>query len=178
MADDIHICNSSALSHFIGGGKLIQVDIVPFLTPSQLEDGHEVGWFTKDYLHETMMLLRPVLMSCLETRLDKDAKKSEQSKSCVITGETVRVAYALKPHPERNRCLITHFSSQKAVKNTAIPPSHKDQPRFQERSLHKEKAVVFVCPRTSSSLLQLSQLVHADADKGTTQEISKYFLPS
>ncbi|CAG5127395.1 unnamed protein product [Candidula unifasciata] len=179
MAEDMHICSSSVFSHFIqiGGGKLIQVDLLPFLTPSQLEEGHELNWFAKDHLHETLVLLRPVLMSCLEARLDKDAKKSEQSQSCVVTGETVRVAYALKPHPERNRCLVTHFSSQKKTQNKASSSS-KGQPSFEERSLHKEKVVAFVCPKTNSSLLQLSQLVHADVGKSTTPEISKYFLPS
>uniref|UniRef100_A0A0B7AER2 Uncharacterized protein n=1 Tax=Arion vulgaris TaxID=1028688 RepID=A0A0B7AER2_9EUPU len=173
--DDIHICSNSVFSHYvqIGGMMLVQVDLLPFLMQSQLEGGYDTSWFTKDYLQEALMLMKPELESFMERKLENEIKKSMKSKTCILTGENVRIAYTAKERQEKDIYLITHFRSHKKINGRA--PS-KDQPHFQERRLHKDKMIVYVCPRISSSLLQLSQLVHADMEKGSSQEdISKYF---
>ncbi|CAL1527549.1 unnamed protein product [Lymnaea stagnalis] len=172
---DLFICKNAIFSHFIRGPgeTIIQMDLQPFLTPSQLDGGFDSYWFKKEHFEEVVTLLQSVIKSCANIT-NKELKKVEKSKDCVLTGETVRIACTFKMQSEKNVCLITQFYDKEKNKKGS---TRKSQPLFREVSLHNEKIVAYVCPRVSSSAIQLSQLVCGGGNKdGQQEDISKYFV--
>ncbi|XP_059163123.1 uncharacterized protein LOC131946392 isoform X2 [Physella acuta] len=176
ISSDLCICNEAVISHFfrvlmnVTSEKIVQVDLQPFLTQSQLENGFELDWFKSEHEAEMFTLLQPILKTCVDRKKDVTVHKDDKSKDCVLTGESVRLACTFKAQ-EVNICLLSISSSAKR-KHTA----GKNQPNFQDVTLLNEKIVVFVCPRASSSVLQLSQLLNNDTDKTRRhQDISEYF---
>ncbi|XP_059163139.1 uncharacterized protein LOC131946392 isoform X4 [Physella acuta] len=146
ISSDLCICNEAVISHFfrvlmnVTSEKIVQVDLQPFLTQSQLENGFELDWFKSEHEAEMFTLLQPILKTCVDRKKDVTVHKDDKSKDCVLTA------------------------------------AGKNQPNFQDVTLLNEKIVVFVCPRASSSVLQLSQLLNNDTDKTRRhQDISEYF---
>ncbi|XP_005110974.1 uncharacterized protein LOC101849505 [Aplysia californica] len=173
---DLFMCTGFFKTHFFQMTPwLFQVEVLPFLTESQLANGTVHDWFKAQHFQEMLELLQPVMQKSVdagEVSVPED-KKYSKSKDCVLTGSTVRIACSFKQSVMNNTFLI-HLPRGRSRKEDT-----RKKRKYQELSLHKEKLLVYVCPRASSSVLHLSQLVNNDiGENGSVNDISKYFVSS
>ncbi|GFO12001.1 hypothetical protein PoB_003850600 [Plakobranchus ocellatus] len=179
--NDLLICREFTASRFIlvKGSTLIHLDLQPFLTRSQLDNGSETSWFKLTHLQEVIDLLKTPLESYLDNEeCSDDKKKADKSKSnkeFVLTGTTVRAACSFRSRPEGDIFLMD-MARPSGKFTTTIGSSKPRSPSFTQMHVHHEKLICFICPRSNSSGLQLSQFMNTTIG-GEHEDISKYFHP-
>lgn len=169
---DLVMCDSFFnTTYFEVAHHLFQLEIRPFLTQSQVDNGSTVDWFYTQHFNEVLALLRPVIIkSFSKGQSSKSDGKKSQPKDSIITGDRVRIACSFKSCNLANSYLLNQFGCRSFIN---YENSGKMRSKYRSLTPHKEKLVVYVCPRSSSSILQLSQLVNSEPK--TQEDISKYF---
>ncbi|RUS81732.1 hypothetical protein EGW08_010486 [Elysia chlorotica] len=174
--NDLHVCRESSVSKFVlvKESRAVHIDLQPFLTQSHLGNGFQSSWFQSCHLHEVLSLIKSPLETALDEAgsLNVDNKKKTPSREFVLTGETVRIACTFKPQPEEDIFLASQKRSR-INDGTKSPMRHC----FCQLDMHPEKLLCYVCPRSNSSTLQLSQIVNA-MPSSQQEDISKYFQPA